>query len=62
MIPSLIAPPVNPILIPNAVPIPSIAIPIVAIVDQLLPVARETIEHIIQLANKNIDGESKSIP
>ena len=30
------------------------AIPIVAIVDQLLPVAKETIEQIIQAANKKI--------
>ena len=54
--PDIIAPPVKPSGIPRAFPIPNIAIPIVAMVDQLLPVANETIEHIIQAATKKIEG------
>ena len=60
--PEIIAPPIKPSEIPNAVPIPSIAIPIVAIVDQLLPVERETIAQIIQHANRKMEGLKISNP
>ena len=60
--PDIIAPPIKPSEIPKAVPIPSIAIPIVAIVDQLLPVANETIAQTIQQAKRKIDGLSISNP
>ena len=52
----MIAPPINPSDIPNAFPIPSNAIPIVAMVDQELPDAKETMAQIIQVATRNIFG------
>ena len=47
----MIAPPINPSDIPNAFPIPSNAIPIVAIVDQELPDAKETMAQLIEERN-----------
>ena len=54
--PEIIAPPINPNGNPIAVPIPSRAIPNVAIVLHELPVAIDTIAVIIAVANKNILG------
>ena len=56
--PDIIAPPIKPIGSPIAVPIPSSAMPIVAIVLQELPVANETIAVMIAVANKNIRAGS----
>ena len=50
------APPISPSEIPNAFPIASKAIPIVAMVDQELPVAKEMIAQIIEVATRNIFG------
>ncbi len=50
------APATNPSEIPNALPIPNKAIPMVAMVDHELPVATETIAHIIHAATKKIVG------
>ena len=58
----MIAPPISPWLKPRAPPIPSIAIPIVAIVDQLLPVAKETTAQTTQVANRKIVGFKISSP
>ena len=54
--PEIIAPAVSPAEIPNAVPIASSAIPIVAMVDQELQVARDTIAQIMQEAKRKISG------
>ena len=52
----MIAPPTNPSEIPNALPIPSNAIPIEPMVAQELPDAKETMAQIIQVATRNIFG------
>ncbi len=55
--PDIIAPAIIGVGMPRPWPIPRSAIPTVPAVVQELPVARETIEHIIQEATKNILGE-----
>ena len=50
--PDIIAPATTPRSNPNAFPIPIRPIPIVAVVDQLLPVARATIELMITQVGK----------
>ena len=50
------APPINPSEIPNAFPIPNKAIPMVAMVDQELPLANETIAQTIQVATRKTFG------
>ena len=54
--PEIIDPATKPWDIPNTSPIPISAIPIVAIVDQELPEAKETMAHIIQEAKRKISG------
>ena len=54
--PEIIAPPTIPTLMPNAVPIPTSAIPTVADVVQLEPVATDTIAHTIHAATKKMVG------
>ena len=54
--PEIIDPAISPSEIPRTWPIPINAIPIVAIVDQELPEAKDTIAHIIQDANKKNSG------
>ena len=54
--PEIMAPPIRPLLIPSALPIPKRAIPTVAIVDHELPEAKETIAQMIHAANRNIFG------
>ena len=54
--PDIIEPAIRPSEIPRTCPIPIKAIPIVAIVDQELPEASDTIAHIIHDANKKNSG------
>ena len=60
--PAITAPPTIPAGIPNALPIPTRAIPTVAEVVQLLPVAIDIIEQIIIQAGRNILGSSNFNP
>lgn len=54
--PEIIAPAVNPTCNPRACPIPIKAIPIVPVVDQELPVVKETIQQTIHAAKRKIFG------
>ena len=56
--PDIIAPATRPFDIPKALPIPNRAIPTVAIVDQELPEASETIAHMMAAATRKILGFS----
>ena len=56
--PDIIAPAVRPFEISKALPIPNRAIPTVAIVDQELPEANETIAHMMAAATRKIFGFS----
>ena len=60
--PEITAPAIMPVLIPNAVPIPTNAIPTVADVVQELPVATEITAQIITDAGKNMAGLSTCKP
>ena len=56
--PEIIDPAVRPFEISKALPIPNRAIPTVAIVDQELPEANETIAHMMAAATRKILGFS----